>query len=170
VPLAFNLNNTQQAEITEVVTKFKEIYFGGGDPDFFKINDWIQFQSDTTFTFGIDRTLRYHANKSAPVYYYQFSKTGSMNVLKNALALGLVPGSMHTDVFRENLLDIFSSVSEKKLYEDFYPIELFTLFQELFHLFDPEGFPIPYIIDLEAARTRMQVVKMWTNFAKFGYV
>jgi hypothetical protein len=98
VPLAFNLNDTQQAEINEVVTKFKEIYFGGGDPNLLKINDWVQFQSDSMFTFGIDRTLRYHANKSAPVYYYQFSKTGSMNVLKNFIGLAAQPGSMHTDV------------------------------------------------------------------------
>jgi hypothetical protein len=179
VPIAFRLNDTQQAEINEVATKFKEIYFGGGDPNLLKINDWVQFQSDSMFTFGIDRTTRFHAKKSAPVYYYQFSKLGSMDVLKNAIGLALYPGSMHTDVSRKwwpkqavvwLMLLIFKLQTllslRKKNYSEFTSVQ----FQELFHLFDPERFPVAYVPDPSAILTRMQVVKMWTNFAKFGFV
>lgn len=96
VPIAFRLNNSQH--ITEVARKFKQIYFGGKDPSSSRINQWVQYQSDSIFNFGIDRTTRYIAAKGYPLYYYTFSKTGTLNVLKNFAGLRSYPGAMHADV------------------------------------------------------------------------
>jgi Carboxylesterase family len=98
VPYAFKLNKSNQAEINEVVTKFKQIYFNGSDPSLLEISDWVQFQSDSMFNYPIDRTIRYHAKKSAPLYYYTFSMDGAFNLLKGILLLTPYDGACHADV------------------------------------------------------------------------
>jgi hypothetical protein len=64
------------------------------------MQEWAQFQSDSIFNYGIDRTVRYHANKSSPVYFYQFSKQGTLNIIKQQNLLNDLfdPGVMHGDV------------------------------------------------------------------------
>lgn len=99
VPFSFGLNNvTQQAEYNEVATKFRQIYFNGLEPSQVDITKWTDFQSDSIFAFGIDRTVRYYASKSThPIYYYLFSYDGPWNGIKNQLFLDL-PGACHADV------------------------------------------------------------------------
>jgi hypothetical protein len=101
VPYSFKLNpSTQQAQINEVATKFKQMYFYGLEPSALLMNEWAQFQSDSIFSYGVDRTVRYHAAKSSPVYFYQFSKQGTLNIIKQQNLLNDIfdPGVMHGDV------------------------------------------------------------------------
>lgn len=52
------------------------------------------------FAHGIDKTAQYHATQqpsSAPVYLYQFSFDGSLNMVKTILLLNDYPGASHGD-------------------------------------------------------------------------
>jgi hypothetical protein len=98
VPTAFKLNKTQLAEIDEIVAKFKDIYFNGSDPTSSSIFGWVQFQSDSMINYPVDRTIRFHAKKSPPLYYYTFSMNGAFNVVKNLLLLTSYDGASHGDV------------------------------------------------------------------------
>lgn len=99
-PKAFNLNKTtQQAEIAEVMTKFKSMYMYGEKPSLTNRKNWIQFQTDSVFSFGTDRVVRYFANKSSslPIYYYTFSMDGSRNMVKHTVQ-SPIEGACHADV------------------------------------------------------------------------
>ena len=99
VPYSFGLNSlTQQLQINEVATKFKQMYFNSQNPSANIMAKWVDFQTDAGFSFGIDRTVRYYANKTThPLYYYLFSVDGATNMIKKVLNLNF-PGACHNDV------------------------------------------------------------------------
>lgn len=98
-PHSFNLNRqTQQAEINEVATTFRNIYFNGQNPGQNNRFNWTQYMTDAHFTFGTDRTIRYHATRQTqPIYYYKFSMDGSLNMVKRLLLLSSYDGAVHAD-------------------------------------------------------------------------
>lgn len=50
------------------------------------------------FARGIDQTANIHAkNQEEPVYYYKFSFTGALNLVKQLLLLQNYPGAVHAD-------------------------------------------------------------------------
>lgn len=100
VPIAFELNKTQTVEIAEVGEAFRQKYFKGQQPSQAMMNDWVQFQTDAVFSYGVDRTIRYFANKSAevPLFYYTFSVDGALNMIKRTIGLSDHPGASHADV------------------------------------------------------------------------
>lgn len=50
------------------------------------------------FARGIDQTANIHAKiQDEPVYYYKFSFTGSLNLVKQLLLLQNYPGAVHGD-------------------------------------------------------------------------
>lgn len=100
VPQSFNLNPaTQQAQVNEVAQTFRNIYFNGQHPSEPIRYNWTQFNSDSQFNFGIDRTVRYHsARQSQPIFYYKFSMDGSLNMIKRLLLLTDYEGAVHADV------------------------------------------------------------------------
>ena len=100
VPQSFNLNPaTQQAQINEVATTFRNIYFNGQHPNEAIRFNWTQYQTDSHFAFGIDRTVRYHApRQTQPIFYYKFSMDGSLNMIKRLLLLTDYDGAVHADV------------------------------------------------------------------------
>lgn len=99
-PQSFNLNPvTQQAQVNEVAATFRNIYFNGQHPSQAIRFNWTQYQTDSHFTFGVDRTVRYHAaRQSQPIYYYKFSMDGSLNMIKRLLLLSDYNGAVHADV------------------------------------------------------------------------
>ena len=99
-PASFNLNRvTQQAQVNEVVASFRNIYFNGQNPSLALRFNWTQYQSDSHFSFSVDRTVRYHAaRQSQPIYYYKFSMDGSLNMIKRLLFLSDYDGAVHADV------------------------------------------------------------------------
>ncbi|CRK86762.1 CLUMA_CG000594, isoform A [Clunio marinus] len=99
VPRSFNLNPlTQQAQVNQVAQTFRSIYFNGQHPHQGIVFNYTQFMTDHHFTFGIDRTVRYHApRQTQPIYYYKFSMDGSLNMIKRLLLLSAFPGAVHAD-------------------------------------------------------------------------
>jgi hypothetical protein len=99
-PQSFNLNSvTQQAQVNEVAATFRNIYFNGQHPSQAVRFNWTQYQSDSHFAFGVDRTVRYHAaRQTQPVFYYKFSMDGSLNMIKRLLFLPDYDGAVHADV------------------------------------------------------------------------
>lgn len=100
VPGSFNLNpQTQQAQVNEVATTFRNIYFNGAHPSQAVRFNWTQYNTDMHFAFGIDRTVRYHsARQTQPIFYYKFSMDGSLNMIKRLIFLTDYPGAVHADV------------------------------------------------------------------------
>lgn len=98
-PHSFNLNpQTQQAEVNEVAASFRNIYFNGAHPSQAVRFNWTQYMTDAHFTFGSDRTIRYHSTRQTqPIYYYKFSMDGSLNMVKRLILLSDYPGAVHAD-------------------------------------------------------------------------
>lgn len=112
-PQSFNLNRqTQQAEINEVATTFRRIYFNGANPSQAVRFNWTQYMSDAHFAFGSDRVTRYHSERQTqPVYYYKFSIDAGLNMVKRLLLLSDYDGAVHADdIFY--LFDVSSWPSE----------------------------------------------------------
>jgi bile salt-stimulated lipase len=105
-PQSFNLNPlTQQSEVNEVASTFRNIYFNGQNPSQAIRFNWTQYNTDMHFTFGIDRTVRYHsARQTQPIYYYKFSMDGSLNMIKRLLLLTDYSGAVHADVRIDNFV------------------------------------------------------------------
>lgn len=104
VPKSFNLNPlTQQAQVNEVATSFRNIYFNGQQPSQAVRFNWSEMCSDHHFNFGIDRTIRYHsARQTQPMFYYKFSMDGNLNMMKRFLLLSDYPGAVHADVSKSS--------------------------------------------------------------------
>lgn len=89
------------------------------------------------FNWGIDTTARIHSQRQAePVYYYRFSFTGSLNLIRNLMLIRDYPGAVHAD--------------------------------DIFYLFSVTSVPPPLFPTNESIMTRRRMVRLWTNFAKFG--
>lgn len=99
VPQSFNLNPvTQAAQVNEVATTFRNIYFNGAHPSQAIRFNWTQYMSDSHFNFAVDRTVQYHASRQTqPVFYYKFSFDGSLNMIKRLLLLSDYQGAVHAD-------------------------------------------------------------------------
>lgn len=100
VPGSFNLNPaTQSAQVNEVAQAFRNIYFQGRHPTQADMFNYTQYKTDHHFTFGIDRTIRYHSTRQTqPIFAYKFSMDGSLNMIKRLLLLGDYDGAVHADV------------------------------------------------------------------------
>jgi bile salt-stimulated lipase len=100
VPQSFNLHpTTNAAEVNEVATTFRNMYFLGGHPVVQNVHNYSIFMSDQIYNFAIDRAVRYHTRRQTqPVYYYRFSLDGAFNLKKSILQLTSFPGAVHGDV------------------------------------------------------------------------
>lgn len=80
-------------EINEVASAMRNYYFAGGHPSQQNALNYSIFMTDHHFSYGIDRTIRYHARRqSQPIYYYKFGFDGSLNMIKRLLRLQDQPG------------------------------------------------------------------------------
>lgn len=88
----FNLVPGQHdPQINEVALAMRNYYFNGGhvsnEPGLPRYN-YSLYMSDHHFSYGVDRTVRYHARRqSQPIYYYKFGFDGSLNMIKRLLLL-----------------------------------------------------------------------------------
>lgn len=100
VPGSFNLHpTTHSAQVNEVAQAFRNIYFRGQHPTQADMFNYTQYKTDHHFTFGIDRTIRYHsARQTQPIFAYKFSMDGSLNMIKRLLLLSDYDGAVHADV------------------------------------------------------------------------
>lgn len=100
-------------------------------------NFLLQYATDHQFAYGIDLSVRLHAQPERPdVYYYMFSFDGELNGFKILNLLQNFPGAMHGD--------------------------------ELFYLFNFSILPLPVDPTSQALVVRQQMVRLWTNFIKYG--
>lgn len=85
---SFNLLPSQTAQVNEVATTFRNMYFNGGHPTMETRFNYSQFMSDHHFAYAVDRCVRYHARRQTqPIYYYKFDMDGSLNMIKRLLLL-----------------------------------------------------------------------------------
>lgn len=81
------------SQINEVAAAMRNYYFDGGHPTAQNKLNYSIFMSDHHFSYGVDRTVRYHARRqSQPIYYYKFGFDGSLNMMKRLLRLQDQPG------------------------------------------------------------------------------
>lgn len=92
VPLSFNLNPvTQSAQVNEVATTFRNMYFGGQHPHAGIRYNYTVYNTDHQFSFFVDRAVRYHARRQTqPIFYYKFRYDGSLNMMKRLIGLASV--------------------------------------------------------------------------------
>lgn len=107
IPSEWNLQpGSQQA--SEVITTFRNIYFGGRVN--ITLNDsigWMQYVSDREFIFGVSKLARLHRAQQ-PVFYFQFSYSGSLSFIQRLSGLSSLNGAVHGDdifhILRMNIL------------------------------------------------------------------
>ncbi|XP_019541630.3 carboxylesterase 5A [Aedes albopictus] len=95
VPFFWNINTGSPAS-SAVSSAFQQHYFNNqqlGLPLFF---EWSKYYGDHLFLFPVHYTAQVHAQSLAPVYYYQFSYDGDLNLFKKSLGITL-PGAIHVD-------------------------------------------------------------------------
>lgn len=80
-----------------ITNEFFNFYLDGQDLSPANRYQWSQYNSDAHFNWGIDQSVRYHAQQSSPVYYYVFSYDGAFNNYKRNWGLTAFPGAMHAD-------------------------------------------------------------------------
>lgn len=98
VPTSYNLNPINHAaQVNEVATTFRNMYFNGQNPHSGIIYNWTQYNTDHQFSYFVDRTVRFHVRRQTqPIYYYTFSYDGALNMLKRLILLGDVSLLCHS--------------------------------------------------------------------------
>ncbi|XP_058812879.1 acylcarnitine hydrolase-like [Topomyia yanbarensis] len=135
VPYFWNINNGSTAS-SSVISAFQHNYFRGHPIDSSVDFEWAQYYGDHIFLFPIDYTTSVHAKGPAPVYYYQFSYDGDLNLYKKMLMIAH-PGAVHTDELPY----------------------MFEIAAQMGITIEPSS---------HALTVSSRVVRMWTNFAKYG--
>jgi hypothetical protein len=90
----FNLvPGVHDSQINEVAMAMRNYYFAGGHPTQANAWNYSAYMTDHHFSYGVDRSVRYHARRqSQPIYYYKFGFDGSLNMIKRLLRLQDYPG------------------------------------------------------------------------------
>lgn len=97
IPLQWNVSK-DSPESESIVHDISEFYFQGRPLSTEVRHQYTQYNTDLMFARGIDITAKIHSSKQAePVFYYKFSFTGSLNVVKTLLFLNSYPGAVHGD-------------------------------------------------------------------------
>lgn len=97
VPLSFNLSKNS-SDVKEVAAKFKNLYFNGQNLSKETLHEYSRYHTDAQYKFPTDRSIKIIAETSThPIYYYNFSFDGALNIIKGLLFLGSYPGACHAD-------------------------------------------------------------------------
>lgn len=97
IPVDWNVTQNSP-ESKEIVGRISEFYFQGQPLSRDVREAYTQYNTDLMFARGIDMTAKIHAEwQEEPVFYYLFSFTGALNLLKNLLFLHMYPGAAHAD-------------------------------------------------------------------------
>lgn len=92
IPLQWNVSQSSP-ESDSIVNDISEFYFQGRPLSTAVRHQYTQYNTDLMFAMGIDMTANIHSKQQdEPVFYYKFSFTGSLNLLKNLLSLNMYPG------------------------------------------------------------------------------
>ncbi|CRL03418.1 CLUMA_CG016445, isoform A [Clunio marinus] len=126
------------SDSTDVINYIKSFYFNNQPLSYSTREQYAQFHTDAQYIFPTERVLKHFQFSNEPIYRYEFTFSGKFNHIKNFLFLSSYDGACHSD--------------------------------DLYYLFDTI---IPYwpwpSSEVEEARTvRDRVVRLWTNFAKYG--
>ena len=95
LPPSFNLHKGSP-QINVAINAFRNLYFGGNAGG--NLFNFIDILSDGIYRYPSYRTLRLlRSNSNQPIFLYEFSFDGSLNVLKKAYHLEAFPGASHAD-------------------------------------------------------------------------
>ncbi|KAJ6637789.1 Juvenile hormone esterase [Pseudolycoriella hygida] len=97
VPRTWNVSKGSDESIS-ITNDISQFYFAGRQLSRDVRYQYTQYNTDLMFAFGIDQTANIHASiQDEPVYYYKFSFTGALNLVKQLLLLQNYPGAVHAD-------------------------------------------------------------------------
>lgn len=97
IPLQWNVS-ADSPESKSIVDEISQFYFDGRPLSTSVRHEYTQYNTDLMFARGIDMTASIHSKKQTEsVYYYKFTFTGALNLLKNLLSLNRYPGAVHAD-------------------------------------------------------------------------
>lgn len=97
IPLQWNVSQ-DSPESRSIVHDISEFYFQGRSLSTAVRHEYTKYNTDLMFARGIDMTANIHSKKQdEPVFYYKFSFTGSLNLVKSLLFLNNYPGAVHAD-------------------------------------------------------------------------
>jgi bile salt-stimulated lipase len=103
VPVSFNLKSNS-CEMKEAIQAMRQLYFCGRENG--TLLEWLRVYTDEIFRFSMDRAARFYADSSKhPIYFYEFTFDGSLNLFKKLLHLQRYVGASHGD----DLLYLFST-------------------------------------------------------------
>jgi bile salt-stimulated lipase len=99
VPLSYNIPKNDTNSITEVADVVKNIYFHNRKLSSETKDEFATFITDSGFKFGVDRAVKFMASTSAPqpIYYYEFTYDGALNMIKTIMFLKSYSGACHAD-------------------------------------------------------------------------
>lgn len=95
VPFFWNIY-TASPTSAAVSSAFRQHYFNNQQLSLALFFEWSRYYGDHMFLFPIHYTAQVHGQSQAPVYYYQFSYDGDLNLFKKSLGI-TDPGATHTD-------------------------------------------------------------------------
>lgn len=95
VPFFWNINDNTPSSAA-VSSAFQQHYFNGQPIGLGVFFEWSTYYGDHQYLFPIHYTAKVHGRGLAPVYYYQFSYDGDLNLYKKMLGI-THPGAVHTD-------------------------------------------------------------------------
>lgn len=146
VDYRFELNKNP---IKQAIQEIKDFYFDEGYVKISRPGEYIKYIGDAMSFYAIDYTVRKYINNTfAPIYYYAFDYSGEFNmrkknVLKDAMTMDGTWGAALGD----ELCYLFVCKPIKKEYK--------------------KAMQDPNSEDMMVLR---KMVRLWTNFAKTGYV
>lgn len=139
VLVPFQWNITQgSASAREISQAIANLYWNGAQLNENLREQWTTYLSDAMFNWGIDTTARMHSERQSAPVYYY--KFSFVGTLNLIRNLLLIPREM----------------------------EGATHGDDIFYLFSVTSLPPPLFPTNESIMTRRRMVRMWSNFAKFG--
>nr|XP_023028102.1 esterase E4-like [Leptinotarsa decemlineata] len=166
IPYDWNISQ-KPGLIQDAVKKIKEFYFGDTDISEENIAFKYKLFGDIGFLHGIQKTARlFKLHGTAPIYMYRFSLEGPLNTFKKlcvtnhpyilltTLVLGIIPGCSRFFTF------LSKKLSDSDIVGAAHADEISHLFKPLVNL--------PIVEGSEEDSYVKKLVKLWTNFAKFG--
>ncbi|CAG9798643.1 unnamed protein product [Chironomus riparius] len=98
VPLSYNLNSSNVAQIVEVANAMRDKYFQGQKLTNNMKDQFAVYNTDSMFKFTTDRALKiFSQNPNTTIYNYEFSYDGAYNMVKLFLFVKGYEGACHGD-------------------------------------------------------------------------
>lgn len=126
-------------EANEIIKKIRQFYFHGSNITYDMRYEYSQYNTDLMFVHSIDKTVSYHSKWQSPKNPVYMYKFNFVG------ALNLIKTIL--------LLNEYPGASHA---------------DDIFYLFKVAKLTPPLLPNNSAVKTRQRMVRLWTNFAKYG--